>query len=442
MKGPVIRTPKIISDPLYGPIDIRPVLPIVSTEQFQLLGERHQLGAAHVVFPSAQHTRKVHSFGVYYQTWELARRWMELGFIGEREARALAGFGLCHDLGHAPFSHLSERFYDPPGPKGMSANSRMSIIMVREISEAIERCGIDFELMLGLAEHAHPLHVAVSDKNLGADKLDYLQRDGRVTILSEPVGIEFLRRHIYFVDGTLAIDEKVVDNAVDAQTFYLKMYKNVYFRKAALIVERMMQKMLYHLLSGGEIPADTFARLTDAELIGRLSLSENEMVRSLYRRFRRRDLFKEAVVLRPERFIEAQRTSAKPVALFGTTEEDMELIAGHQALTGNRQDLLDDVERDIATIAGVPREAILVIGVSGEGKFTPQDIMVYSASSGTLSSLRDRLPSHFESMEEVALSHVAFRVCAAEEHRKAVSARSCATRIRDLIYELTHAASA
>lgn len=443
MKNPPlqIRTPKIISDPLYGPIDIRPVLSIVDTEQFQLLGERHQLGAAHVVFPSAQHTRKAHSFGVYYQTLEMARRWMDLGFIGEEEMHALADFGLCHDLGHAPFSHLSECFFEPPGPKEMSVNSRMSIAHIREIRAAIEECGVDFDLVLSLAEHRNPLHLAVSDKNLGADKLDYLQRDGRVTILSDPSGLEFLRRHIYFVNGTIAIDEKAVDNAKDVQVFYLRMYESVYFRKAALIAERMIQKMLYVMFAAGELSPREFPDLTDAEVLGRISVSQTGIAQALYRRFRKRELFKEALIVMPERFIKAYRTSTKPVALFGATEEEMGRLAKHPALIGKDQDLLAMIERNIAGIANVPEDAILVTGVSGNGKLKSQDVKIYDARTGRLSSLKERHPSHFESMEEFALSHAALRVCTPPEHRTAVSNPSCAKRIRALLSEIVSTTS-
>ncbi len=64
--------PKVIVDPLYGIIDIRPVLAMVETEEFQALDDKKQLGLTHLIFPSATHTRKAHSLGSYHATRELA----------------------------------------------------------------------------------------------------------------------------------------------------------------------------------------------------------------------------------------------------------------------------------------------------------------------------------------------------------------------------------
>src|SRR5580692_3996739 len=52
-----ILSPKVVVDPVYGIIDIRPVLAMVETEEFQALGDKRQLGMSHIVFPSATHTR-------------------------------------------------------------------------------------------------------------------------------------------------------------------------------------------------------------------------------------------------------------------------------------------------------------------------------------------------------------------------------------------------
>ncbi|MBU6500289.1 MAG: hypothetical protein KGJ89_00425 [Patescibacteria group bacterium] len=72
-----IHTPKVVADPLYGIIDIRPVLPMIETEEFQLLGDKRQLGMSYLTFPSATHTRRAHSLGAYHATRELADRWLE-----------------------------------------------------------------------------------------------------------------------------------------------------------------------------------------------------------------------------------------------------------------------------------------------------------------------------------------------------------------------------
>ena len=206
------RTPKVVADPIYGIIDIRPVLPMVETEEFQILGDKRQLGMAYLTFPSATHSRKAHSLGSYHATRELADRWIKRGFINATQANALAGYALYHDIGHPAFSHVTENLCaQPKGTKGMSINSALSFKFIQKLKKNIEACGIDFTLLERMAHHENPLADAVGDKNLGMEKLDYLERDGFFTILSRPVGVDYLRQHIYFIDGRLAIDEKAIE---------------------------------------------------------------------------------------------------------------------------------------------------------------------------------------------------------------------------------------
>lgn len=252
-----ISAPKVIADPIYGIIDVRPVLPMIETAEFQALGDKRQLGMAYLTYPSATHSRKAHSLGAYHATRKLADAWIKRGFITEREGAALAGYALYHDIGHPAFSHVTEPLCEMPkdgkGTMTMSMNGALSLAVMRRLKKEIVAAGIDFKLMEDMATHRNPLYLAVSDKNLGMEKLDYLERDGALTILSRPIGVDYLREHIYFVDGNLAIDEKAVDNAIEVQNYYLKIYKNVYLRKTSAIAQRMMQKMVYHLIMAGEL---------------------------------------------------------------------------------------------------------------------------------------------------------------------------------------------
>jgi uncharacterized protein len=279
-----MKTPKVIADPIYGIIDVRNVLPMIETREFQALDDKRQLGMSYLTFPSATHSRKAHSLGAYHATRELCDRWIKRKFITAREGDALAAYALYHDIGHPPFSHVTEPLCTLPKevakgiPKGMSMNSALSFAIIQRRKKEIEACGVDFKLVEDFAAHRNPLHLAVSDKNLGMEKLDYLERDGLFTILSRPIGVDYLRAHIYWVDGRLAVDEKAVDNAIEIQNYYLKIYKNVYLRKSSAIAQRMMQKMVHHMIAGGELTSETLVELTDSELVGMMRFSKNKIV--------------------------------------------------------------------------------------------------------------------------------------------------------------------
>jgi HD superfamily phosphohydrolase len=446
-----MKSSKVIADPIYGIIDIRPVLAMVDTPEFQALGDKRQLGMSYLIFPSATHTRKAHSLGAYHATQNLARRWIELGIITRREADALAGYALYHDIGHPAFSHVTEPLCPmPAGIRGMSVNSALSLGIIRRRKKEIEACGIDFKLLESFAAHRNPLHLAVSDKNLGMEKLDYLERDGLCTILSRPAGVEYLRNHIYFANNELVIDEKAIDTALETQNFYLKMYKNVYLRKTSAIAQRMFQKMTHGLILAGELAAADLPYLTDSELFGMMRLSKSAAVQEMYELFKLRQLYREAIVLRPRSSFIEHDLSEKAIANFGVDARDIaKLIAAPQLQIANQAGLAA-LEEDIAMLAGLPERSVLVVPIMDPGRFEAKDILVSrgfprntaeaastargarisrTARGGRPTSLKARYPAHFKNMEEVAKTYVAFRICTTEPYRRTLSAPKIVRKI-------------
>jgi HD superfamily phosphohydrolase len=431
------KSPKVVADPIYGIIDIRPVLPMVETEEFQALGDKRQLGMAYLTFPSATHSRKAHSLGSYHATRELADRWLKRGFVNAAQADAMAGYALYHDIGHPAFSHVTEDLcIQPKGTAGMSMNSALSFKFIQELKSKVLACDIDFDLLERMARHTDPLAAAVSDKNLGMEKLDYLERDGFFTILSRPVGVDYLRQHIYFIDGKLAIDEKAIDNAIEVQNYYLKIYKNVYLRKTSAIAQRMMQKMTNHLILARELMREELPHLTDSELIGRCSMSSDPFVRATYALLRRRELFREAVILRPEKFAHTATTFGKPITTFGVNNAAMRKLSQSPLLQPKNQNEIARLEDEIATIAGLPESSILLTPIYGQERFSGQDILIYQGMNKKLASLKKRYPAHFKNIEEVAESYVTFRVCTTEKYRKTLSSPKIAKKVFAYLMEL------
>ncbi len=420
-----IMAPKVIADPVCGIIDVRPVLPMVETKEFQALGDKRQLGMSYLTFPSATHTRKAHSLGAYHATRMLADRWVGFGLVSKREADALAGYALFHDIGHPAFSHVTEDLCEKD-------NDESSLEIIKKLRKEIEACGIDYSLLLKLATHENPLYLAVHDKNLGMEKLDYLERDGLVTILSRPAGVDYLRRHIYFVNGELAIDEKVIDNAIEAQNFYMKMYKNVYLRKVSAIAQRMLQKVVHHLILAREISAKDLPGLTDSELLGIMRFSKDKTVNELYGLLRHRELFREAIVIRPENFSHTGSVPGKYVKTFGISGGEMTRMMQSSSLQQKNQAGLEALENEIARIAGTPQNSVLLVPIFNAHRFEAKDIKIYH-ESGKLGSLKEQYPAHFKNMEEIAQTYLALRICTLEKYRKALSSPKIAQKVFDLV---------
>ncbi|XP_077982441.1 deoxynucleoside triphosphate triphosphohydrolase SAMHD1-like [Glandiceps talaboti] len=108
---------KVFNDPIHGHIEFHPLcVKIIDTPQFQRLRDIKQLGACYFVFPGASHNRFEHSLGVCYLAGQLARRLQDRQpelQITEVDILCVQIAGLCHDLGHGPFSHMFDHWFIP-----------------------------------------------------------------------------------------------------------------------------------------------------------------------------------------------------------------------------------------------------------------------------------------------------------------------------------------
>nr|XP_039257753.1 deoxynucleoside triphosphate triphosphohydrolase SAMHD1-like [Styela clava] len=112
----------VFNDPVHGTISLHPFLVnIINTPQFQRLRNIKQLGGAYFVYPGACHNRFEHSIGTAHLAGKLVRHLKKNQpnlKINEKDILCVEIAGLCHDLGHGPFSHLFDnKFYKAVGAK-------------------------------------------------------------------------------------------------------------------------------------------------------------------------------------------------------------------------------------------------------------------------------------------------------------------------------------
>uniref|UniRef100_A0A665T5K2 Deoxynucleoside triphosphate triphosphohydrolase SAMHD1 n=1 Tax=Echeneis naucrates TaxID=173247 RepID=A0A665T5K2_ECHNA len=114
----------VFNDPIHGHLELHPLLiKIIDTPQFQRLRYIKQLGATYLVFPGAAHNRFEHSIGVGYLAGRLVQALNEKQpelLISRRDILCVQIAGLCHDLGHGPFSHMFDRLFIPKARPGIT----------------------------------------------------------------------------------------------------------------------------------------------------------------------------------------------------------------------------------------------------------------------------------------------------------------------------------
>jgi uncharacterized protein len=94
-----------LRDPIHGfiaPTDLEHEL--IDSPVFQRLRRIRQLAMASLVYPGALHTRFDHSLGAMHVAGKIANA---IG-IDSEERRLVRLAALLHDIGHGPFSHVSE----------------------------------------------------------------------------------------------------------------------------------------------------------------------------------------------------------------------------------------------------------------------------------------------------------------------------------------------
>eukprot|EP01035_Chromulina_nebulosa_P029349 gene29349-38883_t len=103
------------NDPIHGNISIGPLcLRIIDTSEFQRLDKLKQLGVSNFVFRGATHTRFSHSIGVAFLASKVVKILRESQphlDITPADLLCVTVAGLCHDLGHGPFSHVYDNSF-------------------------------------------------------------------------------------------------------------------------------------------------------------------------------------------------------------------------------------------------------------------------------------------------------------------------------------------
>jgi HD superfamily phosphohydrolase len=266
-----------ITDPVHRSIRFSQVeREVIDTPTFQRLRRIRQLAGAHLVYPSAQHSRFEHSLGAMHVAGLAGESLLAKGYIDNAEVvQELRLAALLHDIGHGPFSHLFEEVLEY---KCKTSHERMGrrIIEETEIADVLGRHGHTGKQVSRLSfESARVTYLnEIISGALSADIMDYLPRDGLFT------GAEYAKVDYYRIVGSLevwknrlAINKSALNSLESMLISRYEMFKAVYFHKTVRAAEVMLlQSMLAadEELGLTDISLENYLQLTDEATLERL----------------------------------------------------------------------------------------------------------------------------------------------------------------------------
>jgi hypothetical protein len=176
-----------IRDPIYGFIKLQDSeLGIINSSLFQRLRRIRQLALENLVYPGAQHTRFGHSLGVLYIASIMAENLLP-GQDNEEKRRIIRFAALLHDIGHGPFSHISEEVletYSSPSESGEDTgkvHEKITRDLINHDKELSRILGPDQRSQIAGLLSGENVELSLMKETVSgpidADKQDYLLRD-------------------------------------------------------------------------------------------------------------------------------------------------------------------------------------------------------------------------------------------------------------------------
>lgn len=308
-----------IRDPIHGTLWVtEEEVAVIDSRFYQRLRNVRQLGFGELAFPGATHTRHAHSLGAMHVSSRLfdavASTAKLSSALSARFRAAVRMAVLCHDLGHMPFSHASERIAplksglklpawvdDGEGEQASHEDFTAKILLdsslTPQLTQAVSAHGLTAAHIASLvtgreppgqspfvegAVDWSPLLRGLVSGELDADRMDYLLRDSFYT------GVNYGRYDFEWIvqnlsaaehEGTmvLALSRAAAFAFEDFLLSRFHMFLSVYFHHTSVSFDHMLKRYYEEAPGEFEIPSDpeAFLLCDDVELNHVLRRSKN-----------------------------------------------------------------------------------------------------------------------------------------------------------------------
>ncbi|GJJ07932.1 hypothetical protein Clacol_002139 [Clathrus columnatus] len=238
----------------------------------------------------------IHGYSVYHLSSLMVRRLQRSQpdlDITERDVRCVEVAGLCHDLGHGPFSHVWDGVYIPTAIPGCTwkhedASEMMLDYLVKDNNIDLKPDEVRFikDLIYGT-------------KRYSVKQFDYIARDRRAVTDGSSTDLKRLVNTARVIHGEICYSEK---NAFIVYSLFqdrFNLHKMIYNHKTAksieyMIVDALLKADPFMKISERIHDPKKFMFLTDDILleVERSEAPELSESRQIVRRLRNRDLYK------------------------------------------------------------------------------------------------------------------------------------------------------
>ena len=294
LKAGVLNFSEAVRDPVHGMIRLeRCDLDIVDSAPVQRLRNIRQLGLTDRVYPGACHSRFEHALGTMEVTTRLVEEMKSrlgldellrsLGSAVSEQSyikllRISRMVALLHDLGHPPFSHVTERLL----PRGMHEEMSLALLEHPQIRNGLKSLGEEIwqsvvqvmdPALEDLPSHLRFIRSLVCGE-FGSDRMDYLLRD------AHHVGVEYGAFDLPRIQHTLrpletdqgvqlGIEHGGLLAAEGLQWARFSMFTQVYFHRTRRILDLHLVDFLVRTLEQRRYPEepDEYLRWDDIRVL-------------------------------------------------------------------------------------------------------------------------------------------------------------------------------
>lgn len=375
---------KVVLDPVHGYIELDDLVQdLLSTTQVQRLRRVKQLGFSNLVYPGANHTRFEHSLGAMHLASMLTRN---LDSIEEEKKAEIKAAALLHDVGHGPFSHVTENvIYKYTRHRHDDVKE---ILGKGEIRDILDNHGISPRNLVKHIKGETSLGQILSSE-IDVDRMDYLVRDAHYTgVAFGVVDYNRLINQMSFYEDRLVVNYGGLKAAESLLVSRFWMNTSVYYHHVTRISEAMCSRAVEYMIENSELDPLRLRQMDDTDLIASMR-NATGYAGELSRLLDARKLYKRA--------------------LYVGLAEVGKYVLRHR-------DRIRRTENEIADLAGVDPEYVLV-----DIPKTPEMLEMRAMIKTDHKMIPLNEASHFVSiLQEADMDNWRMGVYSPKEHCKAV----------------------